>query len=44
MNISAVTKLEGGTDDDLQALKTEEIDDESVLDLAKAKEAETSKT
>ncbi|KAH7727903.1 arsenite-resistance protein 2 containing protein [Aphelenchoides avenae] len=41
---AAVTKLEGGTDEDLEALKTEEIDDESVLDLAKAKEADSSKT
>lgn len=33
--ISVVVKLEGGTEDDVAALKSEKIDDESVLELKK---------
>lgn len=32
-----VVKLEGGTEDDVAALKSEKIDDESVLELKKIK-------
>nr|CDP96690.1 Bm3078, isoform a [Brugia malayi] len=38
--ISVVVKLEGGTEDDIAALKSEKIDDESVLDETKKKIAE----
>lgn len=37
MVITVVVKLEGGTEDDIAALKSEKIDDESVLELKKLK-------
>jgi hypothetical protein len=35
---SVVVKLEDGSDDDLEMLKSEEIEDDSVIELKKANE------